>query len=70
MLVLCGKGTNGNGECLPCPPAGTNESVCGADEKGNFEVFRSECLLRFRNCEQKTSKFLMFLSYKNDRSIF
>lgn len=57
LLVLCVKGADGN-ECIPCPPAGTNDSVCGADDKGNFEVFRSECLLRFRNCDQKTSKFI------------
>ena len=44
-------------ECVPCPPpAGANQSVCGVDEKGVYELFRSECLLRFRNCDQKTSE--------------
>lgn len=44
-------------ECVQCPSASASEFVCGVNEQGAFKKFGSECLLRFENCEQKTSEF-------------
>lgn len=43
-------------ECVQCPSASANEFVCGVDDKGAFRKFGSECLLRFENCDRKTSQ--------------
>lgn len=44
-------------ECVICPPiAPASEFVCGVDEKGIVKRFGSECVLRFENCEHKTSE--------------
>lgn len=48
---------NGN-DCVKCPAiVGTADAVCGIDEQGNVEKFDSECLLRYSNCDKRTSKF-------------
>lgn len=48
-------------ECVQCPSASANEFVCGVDDKGIFRRFGSECLLRFENCDKKTSECFNYL---------
>lgn len=43
-------------ECVQCPSSSANEFVCGVDDDGIFRKFGSECLLRFENCDKKTSE--------------
>lgn len=44
-------------ECVPCPNASANDFVCGVDDKGVYKKFGSECILRFENCDKKTSNY-------------
>lgn len=55
MILMSANYVTAN-ECVQCPSASANDFVCGVDDKGAFRKFGSECLLRFENCDRKTSE--------------
>lgn len=65
ILILMPTSFVSANECVQCPSASTNEFVCGVDDDGIFRKFGSECLLRFENCDKKTSE-LKFLSFHEE----
>lgn len=57
LLVLISSDSNVNAnECVACPQPSVKEAICAVDDQGAFKKFGSECLMRFENCDRKTSE--------------
>lgn len=57
MLLLLSSNDVMANECVPCAsqPLSGSDFICGVDDKGITKKFSNECVLRFENCDKKTS---------------
>jgi hypothetical protein len=70
MLMISTHRAEATNQCVQCPSPQANEFVCAVNDEGVTTKFGSECLLRFSNCEKKTSESAFVARYVTSRKTF